>query len=250
MDLKQIVANQPETELVYLSDSYAKTVKSNITRVVPDEKKAVYFLLDGTIFHPKSGGQPSDIGKVVGKDFELEVRKAMMVQGKVVHWAKVLNGTPQNGGAESQIDWGLRYFSMRRHSAGHLFDHCLTKVSGANVQTVDSWVGDDAYIGYSGTLPTQAQLTAAENMENRIISKHAQITATFTTKENLLKKAPHAPNMSRLPNFDKLRIVTIQGSDPIPCGGTHLKDISEIGSFRITKHETVPSGFRVYFDVL
>jgi Ser-tRNA(Ala) deacylase AlaX len=45
--------------------------------------------------------------------------------------------------------------------------------------------------------------------------------------EGLIAKAL---NLSNLPRTGKLRIMTIEGQLPIPCGGTHLRDIGEIGS--------------------
>lgn len=249
MDLKELVENEPETELAYLTVSYARTISSNVAKVVVDNKRSIYFLLDRTIFHPKSGGQPSDTGKLTGGNFEVDVRKTMMFRGRVVHWARTVNGQPEPGPANCEIDWESRFLYMRRHSAAHLLDHCLSQVTGRNVETVDSWVGDDSYVGYSGQRPEDSQLRAAEIMENEMIAGGSKILISEASKKELTRIAPNAPNIYRLPDLEKLRIVTIEGCGPIPCGGTHTRDISEIKAFKLLRADQVSSGFRVYFAV-
>lgn len=248
MDLKEFVRGQPETELHYLADSYARSISSNLIKITPD-KKNVYFLLDRTIFHPKSGGQPSDCGRLSGGGFKLDVKKAMMVSGAIVHWAKIEDNQPTPGQVMSEIDWDLRYLYMRRHSAAHLFDHCLSRVTGNNVETTDSWVGDNSYVGYAGATPSDGQLSEAEEMENRMISKGGIISSSYVSKEALAKTAPNAPNIYRLPDLNRLRVVTIEGCNPIPCGGTHTRNITEIGQFRLLRAAPLDSGFRIHFNV-
>jgi Ser-tRNA(Ala) deacylase AlaX len=48
-----------------------------------------------------------------------------------------------------------------------------------------------------------------------------------------------------------MRIVTIEGCKPIPCGGTHVRNTKEIGEFEFQKVEKTPDGtdFRMYFRV-
>ncbi len=249
MDLTEFIKDQNDTILTYLSDSYCRSENCNLTKLAMDDKKSLYFLLDKTVFHPKSGGQPSDRGTLVANEFSLDVRKAMMVQGKIVHWAKITNGQPQTGPAKAEIDWTSRYLYMRRHSAAHLLDHCLTKTTGKAVETVDSWVGDNSYVGYAGSPPTVVDLEATQQLENDMITQGGQILISLTTRANLMQIAPSAPNIARLPNLPNLRIVTIQGCDPIPCGGTHLQNITEIHSLRILQTESTQSGYRVYFDL-
>ena len=53
------------TSCVYMDDSYLQVLDVNVVKV-SQEKRDVYLLLDRTIFHPKSGGQPSDVGVIEG----------------------------------------------------------------------------------------------------------------------------------------------------------------------------------------
>ena len=58
-----------------------------------------------------------------------------------------------------------------------------------------------------------------------------------------------APNLARLPNIEKLRIVTIEGQIPIPCGGTHVLNLKEIGSLEVQRIAPAETGFRLHFEV-
>ncbi|MEM3685445.1 MAG: alanine-tRNA synthetase second additional domain-containing protein [Conexivisphaerales archaeon] len=51
-------------------------------------------------------------------------------------------------------------------------------------------------------------------------------------------------------NARQIRMVKIEGYDPIPCGGTHVERLSELKGVRIDRLTTAEQGFRIYFDVL
>jgi len=249
MKLEDIARDMPSTQLLYLNDSYLKESDCRILKVEPDDRKSAYLILDRSIFHAKSGGQPSDRGRVLGDGTVFDVRKVMLAGDVVVHWGKYVHGTPQIGPARMEIGWDSRYRCMKKHTAAHLFDHCLAKVLGKRVETTDSWVGDESYIGYRGELPPVEKLRAAEVMENQLIAKGGRVTAQVMTREEALLSSSDAPNLTRLPNGAHLRVVTIEGCYGIPCGGTHLKDISEIEQFSLKTAEALSDGFRVHFDV-
>ncbi len=249
MNLENLVRDIAATELLYLSDPYLKEAICRIQKVEPDDRKSAYLILDKSIFHPKSGGQPSDKGKVLANTVVFNVRKVMLASGVAVHWGRYVQGTPAIGPAQMQIDWNLRYRCMRKHTAAHLFDHCLATVLGRRVETTDSWVGDESYIGYRGEVPAPGQLQMAEKMENQLVEKGGVVTCQLMTRQEALLSSPEAPNLARLPIDARLRVVTIEGCQGIPCGGTHVRDIREIQQFNLKTPEGLPEGFRVHFDI-
>lgn len=249
MNLSDIARGMPNTRLLYLDDSYMKETLCEILKVEPDDRKSAYLILDKSIFHPKSGGQPSDRGRITADGVVFDVRKIMLAGGVAVHWGKHVEGTPQTGAARAEIEWGLRYRCMRKHTGAHLFDHCLAEVLGTRVETTDSWVGDESYIGYRGEAPSTEQLHIAETTENESILKGGKVTSQLVTREEALALAPGAPNLARLPQNTHLRVVTIEGCEGIPCGGTHLKDIREVGQFRLGSLQTLDNQFRIFFDI-
>jgi len=249
LKLEDLARGIPPSRPLYWQDSYMHKFQGSLLRVEPDEKKYVYIVLDGTIFHPKVGGQPSDRGLLYGSDFNVEVRKAIDYEGVIIHWGKILAGTPHTGIVNGEIDWAWRYLLMRRHTAGHLFDHCLTVSMGKSVETGGSWVGDPCYIEYKGLKSSQYVLKSAETLEQQLMEKGAAVKAETVSREELLKRTPEAPNLFRLPVLETYRIVTINGCSPIPCSGTHVRDLREIGSFHVKEISESEFGYKVYYDV-
>ena len=247
MRLEDLAQGLPPTNRLYLKDSYLMKFSAKVLRVEKEGKNRIYLVLDATAFHPKSGGQPSDTGVLRGSGFEVKVIKTMGFRDVVVHW-----GTSQGDAGDSvsgEIDWGPRYLYMRRHTAGHLLDHCLAEVLGSHVETVDSWLGDGCYVAYRGVAPSKDVALKAVEMENRLIPLGAPVIVEEVDREELLRRAPNAPNLLRLPKLERYRIVAIRGYEPIPCGGTHLRDIREIGRIKLDKVEQRDQEFRVYYDV-
>jgi Ser-tRNA(Ala) deacylase AlaX len=255
LDLKKVVDGLTKTELIYWRDSYKKQFESEVLKAVPDKRNA-YLVTKATVFHAKSGGQPSDTGKMTADSgFTLDVRKVMMVDEIVAHYGSVTKGDISELRAgvkvKGEIKWGERYLAMRRHTAGHLFDHCLEVATGRPSKTVDSWLGEPCYVTYAGKIPDQSTLDHAIRLEIEGIRKGLGVKVEFVTYAKMLEIAGDAPNIARLPMSDLMRIVTIEGCRPIPCGGTHLRNTSEIGEFEFQKVENTPlsDSFRVYYNV-
>jgi alanyl-tRNA synthetase len=256
VDLRELTKNLAKTELVYWRDSYLKILDTELLRVEPDGGKKAYLILGSTIFHPKSGGQPSDTGRITAEpDFSLDVKKVMIVDDVVAHYGSVTGGDIKKLQAgtkvRSEISWDERYVAMRRHTAGHLFDHCLEVATGRPSKTVDSWLGEPCYVTYEGEMPNKGAVNRALQLEAEGIRKGLSVRVEFVTYQRMLEIAGDAPNVARLPKSELMRIVTIDGCKPIPCGGTHLKNTSEIGKFEYRKAENTPDGksFKVYYEV-
>lgn len=245
MKLEEIAKALPETKLLFWTDPYQTRFNSAIQKVQFDEKSYYYVTLDRTLFYPKGGGQPSDRGMLIGSDFKLNVRKAMLANGVVVHWCKLLEGKPFPSMVVGEIDWALRYLLMRRHTAAHLFDHCLAESTGKRVENTDSWLGDSNYIGYKGKAPTDEELKKASNLANDTIQQGAIVSIRFLEQDSTKNEFS---NVARFP-LEKTRLVTISGCESIPCGGTHVRDVAEIGHFTFLGCPETPTGFSVFFDV-
>jgi alanyl-tRNA synthetase len=256
LDIKELVKDSPKTELIYWRDSYAKSFESEVTQVARDGKKNAYVVTRASNFHPKSGGQPSDTGTITaGAGMNFSVRKVMITNGVIVHYGSVVEGSIDqlNLGAKvkGEIDWGARYSAMRKHTAGHLFDHCLDAATRRPSRTIDSWLGDPCYVTYAGQKPSEEELDRAVKLEIEEIKKGLPVRIEFVSYQEMLKIAGDAPNIARLPESELMRIVTIEGYKPIPCGGTHVRNTIEIGGFALNKVEGIDGGkaFRVYYDV-
>ena len=247
VDLGTFVQDTKPTCCVYMDDSYLQVLDVNVVKV-SQEKRDVYLLLDRTIFHPKSGGQPSDVGVIEGVDYKVQVKRAMLQGGSIIHFGKA-DGTVKNGPANCKIDWPNRYLLMRRHTAAHLLDHCLATQTNSRVETTDSWLGDDPFVGYGGTVPPNLDLKKIQEFGNQFIQQDLNVEIETFNRADAERLIANAPNMARLPKTEKLRIVTIHGQIPIPCGGTHVRNLKEIGTLEVTRTEPAEAGFRLHFQV-
>jgi alanyl-tRNA synthetase len=237
------------TRLLYQDDSYLRKSPCDILRVEPDGRKATYVIANQSIFHPKSGGQPSDTGNIVSGGFVFNVSRVMFAGSVVVHWGKNVQGEIGPGPANLEIQWESRYRFMRKHTAAHLFDNCLTESLGRRTETVDSWVGDNSYVGYRGICPTSDQLHSAEEMADKFINEGVSVTARIIAREEVQNLFSEIPGLDRLPKDRDLRVVTIKGLQGIPCGGTHVNNLKEIGKFKLVSVHPIDGGFKVSFDI-
>jgi len=250
LNLKEIASGVKRTELIYLREMDKGRDEAQIIKIVPEKGTHVYLILDRTIFHPKGGGQPSDRGTIRSANFDLNVKKALYYQGVVVHWAKIISGEPLIAPVTCEIDWPFRQLVMRRHTAAHLIDHCLASETSSRVQTTDSWLDEPCYVGYAGNAPNEDTLRRVETTANRMVSHGGEVKIDYLTAEQGRALLQAAPNFERLPELDEIRTVTIEGCAPIPCGGTHVADIAQIGRISIIRAEPMPNlTFRLYFSV-
>jgi alanyl-tRNA synthetase len=250
LNLEEMVRGQKKTQLVYLREMNRHQEDVEIVKVLPEKRTHVYLILDRTIFHPKGGGQPSDHGTIHSGDFEADIKKAIYCKGVVVHWAKVVRGEVTVGPAACEVDWPFRSLVMRRHTAAHLLDHCMAVETSMRVETTDSWLGDPCYVGYAREPPNEETILRVAARSNEMISQGGNVKIDYLTPEQGRELLREAPNFERLPEVDEIRTVTIAGCDPIPCGGTHVADIGEIGKVSILRAEPMPNNsFRLHFSV-
>jgi len=247
VDLKRFVQSISPTRRAYLEDSYSQALNANVLRFA-EEKNNAYIAVDQTIFHPRSGGQPSDRGALRGSSFRVDVKRAMLFNEVIVHYGKV-EGKPDAGAVVCEIDWPNRLLLMRRHTAAHLLDYCLATLRRSNVETTDSWLGDQPYVGYAGPIASNLDVKQVEELANSFIRQGRNVRVVVVNRTEAERLIVNAPNISRLPQTEELRVVTIEGQLPIPCGGTHVRNLREIEVVEVRRIEPTESGFRLYFEV-
>ena len=117
------------------------------------------------------------------------------------------------------------------------------------VRTTDSWLDEPCYVGYEGKAPSEDALRETEGIANDKLRQGGIVRIEFLTREQA-GSIENAPNYERLPDLSEIRTVTIEGCQPIPCGGTHVANLTEIGKLNVSKAEqTSGDSFRVYFSV-
>lgn len=252
MQLADIARAMPRTDLLYYSDSYLQTFEAQILNAVREQGRSWYLVLDRTAFHPKGGGQPSDVGVAGVGGVEAVVKKAIMVGGVVVHYVKFgVDFEPRAGDrVHGSVSWSERYLYMRRHTAAHLMDHCLNVSSGRVNKTTSSWLGEpEAYVAYQGDLPSSSVIDSAQELARQFIKSSLNVSINFLSRGEVAALRD-APNSERLPESEVYRVVRIHDFERIPCGGTHVKNTVEIGGFTVKRAVQEPGEFKIFYDVV
>ena len=95
--------------------------------------------------------------------------------------------------------------------------------------------------------PTDEQVALIESMVNEVIGRNLDVTVEYLSHE----QAAGIVDLSKLPEgvSETLRIVRVGDYDACACAGAHVKNTSEIGTFRILSHDFENGRWRVRWKV-
>ena len=213
------------------------------------EGSEVEVLLDRTPFYAEMGGQVGDTGTLVSEAAKLEVTDTKGHNGLYAHVTKVAEGTLHEGDVvTASIDAHRRELIRRNHTATHLLDAALKSVLGEHVNQAGSLV-DDGRLRFDFThfeALTAEQLHEVEDLVNvEIFSAKPVVTKVCGIEE---AKAAGAVALFGEKYGDVVRMVSCGGED-VPfsrelCGGTHARNTSELGLFKIVSESSTGSNVR------
>ncbi len=217
------------TEKLFREDAYRRECEATITEVADEG-----YILDATVFYPQGGGQPGDTGLLRAED-GTEVRIATTVydqdRTRIVHVPA--EGEPalrQGQRVTAILEWEPRLARMRVHTALHLLSVVLPyPVTGGAIGTGDGRLDFDIQDAGLDKDAITAEL-------NALVARAAPVTERWITDEELDQNPGLVKTMSVKPprGSGRVRLIEIEGIDLQPCGGTHVRDTSEIGSVRVT----------------
>jgi len=218
------------TELLFRTDAYLKTASAQVVAV--DERSIE---LDRTIFYPTGGGQAGDTGVLLRGNGEriavVDTRKGEAIDS-VLHIAAAATPQPEPGETLTlNIDWQRRYALMRLHTALHVLSCVIVApVTGGNISP------DKARLDFD----IEMRLLDAERIEretNALIARGVETETVWITDEELDARPELVKTMSVQPprGAGRVRLLRIPGIDLQPCGGTHVRNIAEIGGIRVLK---------------
>ena len=218
------------TTLLFRDDAYLKTTRAQVVAV---HERGIE--LDRTIFYPTGGGQMGDTGALLCGNGEriaiADTRKGDALDS-VLHVAA--SGTPAPGVGETvtlELDWQRRYALMRLHTALHVMSCVVVApVTGGNISPQKARLDFDI----------DMSLLDAERIEretNALIARGVETRITWITDAELDARPELVKTMSVQPprGAGRVRLLEIPGIDLQPCGGTHVRNIAEIGAIRVLK---------------
>ena len=207
---------------------------------------AVAVFLDRTPFYAESGGQVGDQGVIKTETGVVKVTNCVkVVGGKIAHMGEVTEGLVQVGEmACASIDVELRMASSRNHSATHLLHKALRTVLGTHVEQAGSYVSADR-LRFDFT--HFAAMTADEIKEvERLVNDAIFASYDVHTDEMSIDEARNRGAMALFGEKygEVVRVVDMGGYSIELCGGAHLKNTAQVGSFKILSENGVAAGVR------
>ncbi|MBL7169853.1 MAG: phenylalanine--tRNA ligase subunit beta [Candidatus Aenigmarchaeota archaeon] len=202
-----------DTERLFYQDPYMKETKAKVTEINGKE-----VVLDKTLFFAFSGGQASDRGTIN----EIPVVDAKKENHRIVH---VLENKPNfkiGDTVQLKLDWERRYKLMKLHTAAHIVYYPFTeklgrpKIIGSNINP------EKARIDFLYDKPISEVIPEIEKESSQTISQGLEIKTELDKKE-VEKRWWRC------------------GKWGMPCGGTHVKNTSEIGKIKL-KRKNIGAG--------
>ncbi|MFC5630718.1 MULTISPECIES: alanine--tRNA ligase [Streptococcus] len=204
-------------------------------------------VFDQTPFYAEMGGQVADHG-VVKNDQGDTVARVVDVQkapnGQPLHTVEVLASLSVGTSYTLSIDIARRNSVEKNHTATHLLHAALHHIIGEHATQAGS-LNEESFLRFDFThfeAVTAEELRAIETQVNEKIWEALPVVTTETDVET-------AKEMGAMALFGEkygkvVRVVQIGDYSIELCGGTHLRNTSEIGLFKIVKEEGIGSGTR------
>ncbi len=201
-------------------------------------------VLDRTVFYPRGGGQPGDVGAFTWADGGVVVVDTVKRGGDVLH---LIEGSPPPAGTpvRAEIDWERRHLLMRTHTALHALSGIVFRDYGARV-TGGNMEPGVARMDFELDSISQEFGREVEEKLNAELRRDRPVHVSFLPRAEALAD----PDLIRtkvnlIPDHvDPIRVIDIEGLDKQADGGTHVRSTAEVGVVRVAKTESKGKGFK------
>lgn len=199
-------------------------------RSVETRDNQLIITLEDTIFHPQGGGQPADMGTITSSTGVAQITHVKRREdGVIEHIGTISKGTLQPGDhVDCAINQTNRELYTRLHSAGHVIDVALEQLNIRWEPGKGYHFPDGPYVEYRTT----------ETPDTGLSSQLEAMLAELIAQDIPTQIDVRGPK----------RVVTLAGK-AIPCGGTHVLSLKELGSIQIRhikyKSRTVKIGYSI-----
>ncbi|EAH4502980.1 alanine--tRNA ligase [Campylobacter jejuni] len=202
-------------------------------------KDAGWVMLENTPFYATSGGQSADSGFIIKREV-LDTQKFFNLNLSFVKAGEELK---VGDIVHARIDTEKREQIARHHSATHLLHHALREILGSHVSQAGSLVESNK-LRFDFTHHKALSKEELESIEKRVNEM------IINSSEAILENMPleEAKKSGAIALFNEkyqgnVRVLTLGESKEL-CGGTHVKNTAQIGSFYIVKESGVSAGVR------
>jgi alanyl-tRNA synthetase len=214
-------------------------------REVKSIKKSGWVLLDRSPFYAESGGQVGDKGTItVAQTLPTSTIEVLDTKKFLDLNLSQVEGSLNIGDrVKAKVD-SSRVEIAKHHSATHLLHAGLREILGEHISQAGS-LNDHKRLRFDFSHPkamTRDEVAEVEAWVNDKISRNILGKTEVMSIEDA--KSSGAMALFGEKYGDEVRVVSF-GDDSVElCGGTHIKNASEIGLFMITKESGVSAGVR------
>jgi len=217
----------------------------------------VQVVLNQTPFYAESGGQVGDAGVLKTETGTVQVTDTKKVANVFIHIGEVTDGDIKKGqGAELSVDPARRTAIQANHSATHLLNEALRNSLGDHIAQRGSLNAPDRLrFDFSHNKAIDASdLKAVEDEVNALIRQNSSVETRIMTPDDA--RALGAQALFGEKYGDEVRVVSMgiaegsgKGTDGETyslelCGGTHVKQLGEIGAFVALSDSASSAGVR------
>ena len=204
-----------------------------------------------TPFYGESGGQIGDTGFLLGSNSRFEVTDTQKKLGDLhIHIGKLIKGSISKGDTlDLKINSERRSNIRAYHSATHLLHEALRRVLGKHVIQKGSFVGPDRLrFDFSHMKPVSTdEVNKIEKYVNTMVQSKSNVRTRLMTPKEAVENGALALFGEKY--GDEVRVLSM-GTDKNTyfstelCGGTHVRNTSEIGNFKIISQSAIAAGVR------
>ena len=204
-----------------------------------------------TPFYAESGGQIGDQGIIYSNDCKIKVKDTQKKMEDIyVHYGKIEKGFLKvNQIVNLEIDVARRNNARAYHSATHLLHEALRRTLGKHVTQKGSLVSPEKLrFDFShNKIIEDKELKKIEKYVNDMVNTAADVRTRIMTPKEAVEKGALA--MFGEKYGDEVRVLSMGKENDgyfstELCGGTHVKNTSEIGKFAIINQSSIAAGIR------
>jgi alanyl-tRNA synthetase len=211
----------------------------------------VEILTNQTPFYGESGGQVGDCGEIFSKNSKIKVEDTKKyLGGYYVHIGVIEKGNFKiNDNVKLKINVEKRLNVKAYHSATHLLHEALRRILGKHVTQKGSLVSPEKLrFDFSHNKPLEnVEVQKIENYVNDMVNTKSDVATRIMTPKEAVDNGALALFGEKY--GDEVRVLSM-GLDKNKyfstelCGGTHVRNVGEIGRFKIVSQSSIASGVR------
>lgn len=244
-------AAEEGTTKLYLDDFALLSCSATVVEVTMQEGETATVILDQTCLYPGGGGQAHDLGKITWEGGRLIVTEVSKDNAGIVRHSGKLEGVLLTKGmtVHGEVDTKRRLLNSRLHCVGHILDYAVKKAG-------KQWkAGKSAHYPHMSFVDYDGEFNAAESEDliwhleselNAFIGRGGAVGVKRVPSSNAHVYSDYIP-LAILQKYQNVYLATYPENFNVCCGGTHVRDVSQIGHVTITKIKKRDGHIRVSY---